>query len=63
MVTTSNIDQHFGNMAKNWIQKIGQGRAPQRILYLRDGVSEGLPTSPNTLLPCSHYHRTVRSRS
>ncbi|CAO2656388.1 Nn.00g051910.m01.CDS01 [Neocucurbitaria sp. VM-36] len=41
MVTTANIDQHFGFMAKNWMQKIGQGRAPQRVLYIRDGVSEG----------------------
>ncbi|KAF1839791.1 Piwi-domain-containing protein [Decorospora gaudefroyi] len=41
MVTTSNIDDHFGYMAKNWMQKIGQGRPPQRVLYIRDGVSEG----------------------
>ncbi|KAH8727196.1 Piwi domain-containing protein [Phaeosphaeriaceae sp. PMI808] len=41
MVTTSNIDQHFGFMAKNWMQRIGQGKPPQRILYIRDGVSEG----------------------
>ena len=41
MVTTSNIDEHFGFMARNWMQKIGQGRAPQRVLYIRDGVSEG----------------------
>ncbi|CAN9089423.1 unnamed protein product [Alternaria alternata] len=41
MVTTSNIDQHFGFMAKNWMQKIGQGKAPQRVLFIRDGVSEG----------------------
>ncbi|KAF1946406.1 Piwi-domain-containing protein [Clathrospora elynae] len=41
MVTTSNIHQHFGYMAKNWMQRIGQGRAPQRVLYIRDGVSEG----------------------
>lgn len=37
MVTTSNIDQHFGNMARNWMQRIGGGRPPQRILYIRDG--------------------------
>ncbi|KAL6707418.1 Protein argonaute [Coniothyrium glycines] len=41
MVTTSNIDTHFGNMARNWMQRLGQGRAPQRVLYIRDGVSEG----------------------
>jgi eukaryotic translation initiation factor 2C len=41
MVTTSNIDEHFGFMAKNWMQRIGQGQPPQRVLYIRDGVSEG----------------------
>ncbi|KAF2031818.1 Piwi-domain-containing protein [Setomelanomma holmii] len=41
MVTTSNIDDHFGFMAKNWMQRIGQGKPPQRVLYIRDGVSEG----------------------
>ena len=45
MVTTSNIDQHFGFMAKNWMQKIGQGKAPQRVLFIRDGVS-GIPPFP-----------------
>jgi eukaryotic translation initiation factor 2C len=41
MVTTSNIEDHFGFMAKNWMQRIGQGKPPQRVLYIRDGVSEG----------------------
>jgi eukaryotic translation initiation factor 2C len=41
MVTTSNIREHFGGMAMKWIQGIGNGRAPQRLLYIRDGVSEG----------------------
>jgi eukaryotic translation initiation factor 2C len=41
MVTTSNIDDHFGSMAKMWMQRIGQGKPPQRVLYIRDGVSEG----------------------
>ncbi|KAA8613409.1 eukaryotic translation initiation factor 2C 2 [Pyrenophora tritici-repentis] len=41
MVTTTNIYEHFGNMARVWMQRIGQGRAPQRVLYIRDGVSEG----------------------
>lgn len=40
MVTTANIDAHFGNMARNWMQRFGQGRAPERVLYIRDGVSE-----------------------
>jgi len=41
MITTSNIEDYFGNMARNWIQRLGQGRAPKRVLYIRDGVSEG----------------------
>lgn len=41
MVTTSNIDDHFGSMAKRWMQRIGQGQPPHRVLYIRDGVSEG----------------------
>lgn len=41
MVTTSNIDQHFGHMAKNWMQRLGRGQPPQRVIYIRDGVSEG----------------------
>ncbi|KAL5121167.1 Protein argonaute [Pleosporales sp. CAS-2024a] len=41
MVTTSNIDIHFGNMARTWIQRLGQGKPPKRVLYIRDGVSEG----------------------
>ncbi|KAH6511572.1 hypothetical protein HBI81_243350 [Parastagonospora nodorum] len=40
MVTTSNIDEHFAPMAKNWMQRIGQGKPPQRVLFIRDGVSE-----------------------
>ncbi|KAJ4987318.1 eukaryotic translation initiation factor 2c [Stagonosporopsis vannaccii] len=41
MITTSNIQEHFGPMAKNWMQRLGQGKAPQRVVYIRDGVSEG----------------------
>ncbi|KAH7394184.1 Piwi domain-containing protein [Phaeosphaeria sp. MPI-PUGE-AT-0046c] len=41
MITTSNITEHFGFMVKNWMQRLGQGKAPQRVLYIRDGVSEG----------------------
>ncbi|KAF2470296.1 eukaryotic translation initiation factor 2C 2 [Lindgomyces ingoldianus] len=41
MVTTQNIDEHLGNMAKNWMTRVGRGQAPQRVLYIRDGVSEG----------------------
>lgn len=41
MVTTSNIDDHFGPMARTWMQRLGRGQPPQRVLYIRDGVSEG----------------------
>lgn len=41
MVTTNNIDEHFGPMAKNWMQRVGKGLPPARVLYIRDGVSEG----------------------
>ncbi|KAH6637426.1 Piwi domain-containing protein [Boeremia exigua] len=41
MITSSNITDHFGPMAKNWMQRLGQGKAPERVMYIRDGVSEG----------------------
>ncbi|KAL1654443.1 Protein argonaute [Didymella pomorum] len=41
MITTTNVKDHFGPMAKNWMQRLGSGRAPQRVLFIRDGVSEG----------------------
>ncbi len=41
MITTSNIETHFGFMAKQWVQRLGKGHPPQRVLYIRDGVSEG----------------------
>ncbi|KAF2201527.1 Piwi-domain-containing protein [Delitschia confertaspora ATCC 74209] len=41
MVTTENIKRHMGGMAKKWMQKITNGNPPQRVLYIRDGVSEG----------------------
>lgn len=41
MVTTQNIQDHIGDMAKAWMAKIGRGNPPQRVLYIRDGVSEG----------------------
>ncbi|KAF2121980.1 Piwi domain-containing protein [Lophiotrema nucula] len=41
MVTTDNIDKHLGSMARKWIQRTGRGQPPKRVLYIRDGVSEG----------------------
>lgn len=40
MITTSNIKDHFGPMANKWMQRVGGGQAPARILFIRDGVSE-----------------------
>lgn len=40
MITTSNIQDHFGPMAKAWMQRLGNGMAPERVLFIRDGVSE-----------------------
>ncbi|OCL04728.1 Piwi-domain-containing protein [Glonium stellatum] len=41
MITTQNIKDHLGFMARHWIMNTGKGAAPQRVLYVRDGVSEG----------------------
>lgn len=41
MITTYNIDKHYGDMARKWMTDVGKGRPPKRILYIRDGVSEG----------------------
>ncbi|KAF2747569.1 Piwi-domain-containing protein [Sporormia fimetaria CBS 119925] len=41
MVTTQNIYDHIGDMAKAWMSTLNQGHPPQRVLYIRDGVSEG----------------------
>jgi eukaryotic translation initiation factor 2C len=41
MVTSQNIYQHLGDMAKSWMEQVGKGQPPERVLYIRDGVSEG----------------------
>lgn len=41
IITTKNIDDLIYPMAQNWMTKVGSGRFPQRIIYFRDGVSEG----------------------
>lgn len=41
MITTWNMLTHFGRMAKNWMIRLGNGQPPKRIIYIRDGVSEG----------------------
>lgn len=37
MVTTQNIHDHIGDMAKAWMSKLGKGQPPERVLYIRDG--------------------------
>jgi eukaryotic translation initiation factor 2C len=37
MVTTQNIHDNMGKMAQNWMQRVGKGQPPQRVLYIRDG--------------------------
>ncbi|KAH7138259.1 Piwi domain-containing protein [Dendryphion nanum] len=41
MVTTQNIHDHMGDMTQRWVQTTGRGHFPKRVLYIRDGVSEG----------------------
>ncbi|KAF2716205.1 Piwi-domain-containing protein [Polychaeton citri CBS 116435] len=41
MITTENLEKLFRAPLQNWIAVNGGGKAPQRIIYLRDGVSEG----------------------
>lgn len=42
IITTANIKDCLRPLLENyWIPNIGGGRLPQRILYFRDGVSEG----------------------
>jgi len=40
IITTDNINKLLGKMVYKWISQFG-GQLPKRILYLRDGVSEG----------------------
>jgi len=41
MLTQDNINNHMGNMIKKWMGTVGKGQPPKRVLYIRDGVSEG----------------------
>lgn len=40
IITTQNIEKLLGEMLRNWMG-VFNGRLPQRVLYIRDGVSEG----------------------
>ena len=41
MVTSTNIHEQMGYMVRNWFSRVGRGQPPARVLYIRDGVSEG----------------------
>ena len=41
MITTENINSMLKPMIQSWVQNVGQGQFPKRIIYFRDGVSEG----------------------
>jgi eukaryotic translation initiation factor 2C len=41
MITTDNINSMMKPLLQHWVQNVGGGKFPSRILYFRDGVSEG----------------------
>ncbi|KAK3109735.1 Protein argonaute, partial [Teratosphaeriaceae sp. CCFEE 6253] len=41
MITTANINEMLKPMVQSWVSAVGGGKFPQRIIYFRDGVSEG----------------------
>jgi len=41
MITTDNINNMLKPMIQHWTQHVGGGKFPSRIIYFRDGVSEG----------------------
>ena len=40
MIETENINSMLKPLIQHWVQSVGNGRFPSRILYFRDGVSE-----------------------
>jgi eukaryotic translation initiation factor 2C len=40
MIETDNINSMLKPNIQHWVQTVGQGRFPSRILYFRDGVAE-----------------------
>lgn len=40
MIETDNINSMLKPLIQHWVQTVGNGRFPSRILYFRDGVSE-----------------------
>ncbi|OQO08033.1 hypothetical protein B0A48_06826 [Cryoendolithus antarcticus] len=41
MITTENINSLLKPQIQHWVQTVGNGKFPQRVIYMRDGVSEG----------------------
>lgn len=41
MVTTRNLKEMVVPLFETWIQRVGNGKGPSHIYYIRDGVSEG----------------------
>ena len=41
MIMTDNINSMLKPMLQTWVQTVGGGKFPERIIYFRDGVSEG----------------------
>ncbi|KXT16422.1 hypothetical protein AC579_5117 [Pseudocercospora musae] len=41
MINTDIINNELKPLLQSWMQNVGGGKVPQRIIYLRDGVSEG----------------------
>ncbi|KAK5126303.1 hypothetical protein LTR85_010539 [Meristemomyces frigidus] len=41
MITTDNINGMIKPLIQSWVQNVGGGKFPSRIIYFRDGVSEG----------------------
>lgn len=40
MIETENINSMLKPLIQNWVQNVGNGQFPKRIIYIRDGVSE-----------------------
>lgn len=41
MISEKNIKTHLQPMLQHWCQTVNNGKLPARVLYIRDGVSEG----------------------
>ncbi|EON65194.1 hypothetical protein W97_04431 [Coniosporium apollinis CBS 100218] len=41
IISTANVESLLGELFGPWMREVGGGEMPQRIIYMRDGVSEG----------------------